>query len=96
MRAAFVILTLIACTMSAARADCLRDLGQFHEQLAAQNQTIPTAQSQAAVRELQKLERNEQADEIDCVNTLVRARQRLAAPVPPTADDRYARDRHHR
>jgi hypothetical protein len=94
MRAAFMTLTFIACTMSAARADCLRDLGQFHEQVAAEDQSRPTAQTQAAVRALQKLERNEQADEIDCINTLVRARQILAAPVPPTTNDRYARDRH--
>jgi len=60
----------------------------------AQNQARPTAQSQAATKELQKLERNEQADEIDCFNTLARARQILASPVPPTTD-RYARDRHH-
>jgi hypothetical protein len=95
MRAAFITLALLTSAMSAARADCLRDLGQFHELIAAQNQTRPTAQSQAAARELQKLEHNEQADEIDCVNTLVRARHILAAPVPPTADDRYARDRQH-
>lgn len=29
MRAAFMTLTLITCTVSAARADCLHDLGQF-------------------------------------------------------------------
>jgi hypothetical protein len=96
MRVVFMTLTLMTCTMSAARADCLRDLGPFHEQVAAENQTRPTAQSQAAVRELQKLEHNEQADEIDCVNTLVRARQILEAPAPPTANDRYAGDRHRR
>ena len=80
--------------MSAARADCLRDLGQFHEQIAAENQTRPTAQSRAAVRELQNLEHNEQADEIDCLNTLIRARQILAAPAPPTANDHDAGDRY--
>jgi hypothetical protein len=95
MRTTFITLALLAGTMSAARADCLHDLGQFRERIAAQNQSRPTAQSQAAARQLQKLERNEQADEIDCVNTLVKAQQILAAPVPPTADDRYARDRQH-
>src|SRR5215471_9127275 len=75
-------------------ATCLQDIGQLREQVDAQNQTRPTAQSQAATKELQKLERAEQADEIDCFNTLARARQILASPVPPTTD-RYARDRHH-
>jgi hypothetical protein len=59
----------------------------------SQNQARPTAQSQAAARELQKLERSETADEIDCVNTLARARRMLASPIPPAADDRYAKDR---
>jgi hypothetical protein len=93
MRALCLVLILLA-SAGAAKADCLRDIGQFREQVDSQNQTRPTAQSQAAVRELQRLERSESADEIDCVNTLVKARQILAAPVPPTTDDRYARDHH--
>jgi len=93
MRALCLALILLA-SASAARADCLWEIGQFREQVGAQNQARPTAQSQAATKELQKLERNEQADEIDCFNTLARARQILASPVPPTTD-RYARDRHH-
>ena len=93
MRALCLALILLA-SASAAKADCLREIGQFREQVDAQNQARPTAQSQAATKELQKLERNEQADEIDCFNTLARARQILASPVPPTTD-RYARERHH-
>ena len=93
MRALCLALILLA-SASAAKADCLREIGQFREQVDAQNQARPTAPSQAATKELQKLERNEQADEIDCFNTLARARQILASPVPPTTD-RYARDRHH-
>ncbi|HEV2551832.1 MAG TPA: hypothetical protein VGU20_31265 [Stellaceae bacterium] len=37
----------------------------MREQVASLNQTRPTRQSQAAARELQKLERNGSADEID-------------------------------
>jgi hypothetical protein len=92
MRALCLALILIA-SAGAAKADCLHDIGQFREQVDSQNQARPTAQSQAAARELQKLERNEQANEMDCVNTLVKARQMLASPVAPTGDDRYAKDR---
>jgi hypothetical protein len=89
-----VAVALLIGTMGAARAECLQEIGQLREQVDSQNQTRSTAQSQAAARELQKLERSESADEIDCVNTLVKARQILAAPVSPTADDRYAKDHH--
>jgi hypothetical protein len=92
--AAFLTVAFLIGAMGAARADCLEDLGQFREQVDTQNQVRPTAQSQAAARELQKLEQNESANEIDCVNTLARARRMLASPMSPAADDRYARDRH--
>ena len=93
MRAAFLTVAFLIGAMGAARADCLKDLGQFREQIDSQNQARPTAQSQAAARELQKLERSASADEIDCYNTLARAQRILASPVPPPADDRYAKDR---
>jgi hypothetical protein len=93
MRAAFLTVVFLVGVIGAARADCLEDLGQFREQVDTQNQARPTAQSQAAARELQKLERSETADEIDCVNTLARARRMLASPMPPAADDRYAKER---
>jgi len=93
MRAAFLTVAFLIGAMGAARADCLKDLGQFREQVDTQNQARPTAQSQAAARELQKLEQNESANEVDCVNTLARARRMFASPTPPTADDRYAKDR---
>ena len=80
----------------AAHADCLQDIGQLHEQVDAANAAQPTAQSRAAARELQKLEQSEAADEIDCYNTLARARTMLAAPLPPAADDRYAKDQQRR
>ena len=92
MRALCLALIVLG-SAGAAKADCLHDIGQFHEQVESQNQTRPTAQSRAAARELQKLERSESADEIDCVNTLVKARQMLASPVAPTGSDRYAKDR---
>lgn len=91
MRALSLVLVLLA-SAGAAKADCLHDIGQFREQLDSQNQTRPTAQSQAAARELQKLERSQSADEIDCVNTLGKARQILASPTAPTGDNRYAKD----
>jgi hypothetical protein len=93
MRAAFLTAAFLISAMGSARADCLEDLGRFREQVDTENQSRPTAQSQAAARELQKLERNETADEVDCVNTLARARRMLASPMPPTADDRYAKER---
>lgn len=74
MRAAFLTVVFLIGAMGAARADCLEDLGQLREQVDTQNQAKPTAQSQAAARELQKLERSESANEIDCINTLARAR----------------------
>lgn len=91
MRALCLVLVLLA-SAGAAKADCLHDIGQFREQVDSQNQTRPTPQSQAAARELQKLERSQSADEIDCVNTLVKARQILASPTAPTRDNRYAKD----
>jgi len=69
MRALCLALILLA-SAGIAKADCLHDIGQFHEQVDSRNRTRPTAQSQAAARELQKLERSESADEIDCYNTL--------------------------
>ena len=91
MRAALTLVFLLSATV-AAHADCLQEIGQVREQVDAQNQARPTAQSQAAARELQKLERSESANEIDCVNTLVRARKMLASPAAPPNDDRFARD----
>jgi len=93
MRALCLALILLA-SAGIAKADCLHDIGQFREQVDSQNRTRPTAQSQAAARELQKLERSESADEIDCYNTLARARQILASPIAPPNDDHYARERH--
>jgi hypothetical protein len=93
MRAAFLTVVFLISVIGAARADCLQDLGQFRVQVDTQNQARPTPQSQAAARELQKLERSETADEIDCVNTLASARRMLASPMPPAADDRYAKER---
>lgn len=92
MRALCAALIVLG-SASAAKAECLQEIGQLREQVDSQNQTRPTAQSQAAARVLQKLERSESADEIDCVNTLVKSRQILAAPVAPTGNDRYAKDR---
>jgi hypothetical protein len=93
MRATLVAVALLIGTMGAAKAECLQEIGQLREQVDSQNQTRPTAQSQAAARELQKLEWNEQANEMDCYNTLAKARAMFASPIPPTADDRFAKDR---
>ena len=89
---ALIVVVIVLASATAAKADCLEDLGRFHEQVDSQNQQRPTAQSQAAARELQKLEHDEAADEIDCYNTLARARKILAAPFPAAADDQYAKD----
>ena len=91
MRALCLVLILLA-SAGAAKADCLHEISQFREQVDSQNQTRPTAQSQAAARELRKLERDEMADEVDCYNTLARARSILGAPSPPSANDRYAKE----
>jgi len=91
MRALYLVMILLA-SAGVAKADCLAEIGQVREQVDAQNQARPTAQSHAAARELERLERNESANEVDCVNTLVRARKMLASPIAPPADDRYARD----
>jgi len=93
MRALCLALILLA-SAGIAKADCLHDIGQFREQVDSQNRTRPTVQLQVAARELQKLERSESADEIDCYNTLARARQILASPIAPPNDDHYARERH--
>ena len=95
MRSLFLAFVVLGAA-GAAKAECLQEVGQLREQVESENQTRPTTQSLAAARELEKLERSESADEIDCVNTLVKARQALAARVPPTADDRYAKDHHNR
>ncbi|HEV2548714.1 MAG TPA: hypothetical protein VGU20_15340 [Stellaceae bacterium] len=96
MRVAVLTIALIIGSLGAARADCLQELGQIREQVDTLNTTRPTAPSQAAARELQKLERSESADEVDCYNTVARARKILASPLPPVADDRYAKDQQHR
>jgi hypothetical protein len=56
---------------------------------------VPPLNRKRQRENLRILERNEQANEIDCVNTLAKARQMLVSPVAPTAVDRYARDRSH-
>lgn len=96
MRLALATVALVIGIGGAAHADCLQEIGQFREQVDAQNAAKPTAQSRAAARELKKLEQSEAADEIDCYNTLARARIMLAAPTPPAADDRYAKDQQRR
>jgi hypothetical protein len=96
MRLALATVALAIGMAGAAHADCLQEIGQFRAQVDAENAAKPSAQSRAAARELQKLEQSEAADEIDCYNTLARARIILAAPSPPAADDRYAKDRQHR
>ena len=93
MRALCLMLILFA-SAGAAKADCLEEIGQFRQRVESQNQVHPTGQSQAAARELQKLERDEMADEVDCYNVLARARNILAAPLSPQVDNRYAKDRH--
>ena len=94
MYALCLLLMLLVGSIGGAQADCLQEIGQFREQVDSPNQAKPTPQMQAALRELRTLERNEAADEIDCYNALVRARRMLAAPYPPPADDRYAKDHH--
>jgi hypothetical protein len=93
MRALCLVWILLVSSIGAAQADCLPELEQFREQVNSLNQARPTPQTQAALRELRSLERNEMADEIDCYNTLATARAMLTAPYPPLADDRYAKDR---
>jgi hypothetical protein len=90
VRALCLILVLLAS--GAAKAGCLEEIGQLRQQVDSQNQMRPTAQSQAAAKQLQKLERDDVADEVDCYNTLAKARNILAAPFPPPADDHYAKD----
>jgi len=94
MRSLFLTLLIVLASAGAAKADCLEEIGRFREQVDSQNQRRPTAQSQAAAKELQTLERDETADEVDCYNTLARARKILAAPFPAPADDQYANDHH--
>jgi hypothetical protein len=96
MRLTLATVALAIGMSGAAHADCLHEIGQFREQVDAQNAAKPSTQSRAAARELQRLEQSEAADEIDCYNTLARARTMLAAPLPPAADDRYAKDQHRR
>ena len=91
MRALCLVLILLVSSIRAAQADCLQELGQFSERVNSLNQATPTPQTQAALRELRALELDDRADEIDCYNTLARARRMLAAPHPPLADNRYAK-----
>jgi hypothetical protein len=93
MRSLFLTLIILA-SASAAKADCLEAIGRFREPVDSQNQMRPTARSRAAAKELQRLERDEMADEVDCYNTLARARKILAAPFLAPADDQYAKDNH--
>ena len=88
MRAALTTLVLLIGMIDAAQADCLQEVSQFRDSL---DEAKPTPQTKAAAKELQKLEAAN-ADEADCVNSLVRAKKLLAAPVP--ADDRYAKEHH--
>jgi hypothetical protein len=96
MRVAVLTIALMIGALGGARADCLNELGQLREQVDTLNATRPTAPSQAAARELQKLERSDSADEVDCYNTVARARSILTSSLPPVADDRYAKDRQRR
>jgi hypothetical protein len=87
-------MSILLASAGAAKADCLEKIGELRQQVDSQNQMRPTAQSRAAANELQKLERDELADEVDCYNTLAKGRNILAAPFPSPADDRYAKDHH--
>ena len=92
MRALCLVLILLVSSIGAAQADCLQELGKFREQVDSLNQAKPTPQTQAALQQLRALELNDMADEIDCYNTLARARTMLATPYPPPTVNRYAKD----
>jgi hypothetical protein len=96
MRAIFFLaMLLLAASVGVAHSDCIKEIDEFRERL---NEATPTPQTAAAERELEKLDHNERADEIDCFNALTRARRALAASAPPTSPlpsreaKRYLRD----
>jgi hypothetical protein len=86
MRAVLLAMALLSAGTGAARASCADETKEFKERVERQYKLKPTPQSAAAAKELQKLDRPYQVDEVECYNTLARARRALAAPPPPARE----------
>jgi hypothetical protein len=93
---ALVLAALVGCA-GAAQARCADDLKQFQARLARTAKAKPTPQTAAATKELKRYDTGaNQGDEVDCYNTLARARRALNAPSPvekpvPVDDNRRRR-----
>ena len=74
MRGIFLIMTFITFSVSAAQADCLRDVEIFREHV---DSLKPTKQTAAASRELERIDQGEVENEVQCYDVLAHAREAL-------------------
>ena len=79
MRGIFLIMMFITFSVTAAQADCLRDVEIFREHV---DSLKPTKQTVTASTELERLDRDEVENEMQCYAVLTRARAALKGQLP--------------
>jgi hypothetical protein len=87
-----IILTMLFLTFScgAAQADCLREVEVFREHVDALK---PTLETEAATRELERIDRAELGTVAECYSALDRARSALFVQLP-LAEPMQAKAKH--
>ena len=76
MRAIILTMSFVALSFGEAQADCLREVEVFREHVDALK---PTPETEAAARELERIDRDEVRSEARCYSVLDRARSALFA-----------------
>lgn len=79
MRAIILTMSVLALSLGEAQADCLREVEAFREHVDALK---PTPETEAATRELDRIDRAEEGSEAGCYSALDRARSALFVQLP--------------
>jgi hypothetical protein len=87
VRAIILTLSLLAVSFGEAEADCLREVELFREHVDALK---PTPETEAATKELERIDRTELGTERECYSVLDRARSALFIQ-PPIAEPTHAK-----
>jgi hypothetical protein len=79
VRAIILIVSFLTFSFGEAQADCLREVEVFREHVDALK---PTPETEAATRELERIDRAEVGSEAECYSVLDRARSVLFVQLP--------------
>ena len=91
MRGIFFIMTFITFSVGTAQAECLRDVEIFREHV---DSLKPTMQTAAASTELERFDRDEVENEMQCYAVLTRARSALKGQLPLAKSWQEAKAKH--